>query len=120
MITIARVVPIRDMIPPFIPRAAAALGGSLPIRDASRPDTVAEAVQLLPHAYPVGQQPPPSSAAQLDQPVAHAPVKIEFAERPSDVVATIVTLLLSIRVVVSLVGQEVGAQSLPNRQQPPW
>ena len=83
------------------------------------PGTVAVAVQLLPHAYPVGQHPPPSLAAQLDHPVAHAPVKIAFAVRPLDAVAMMVTLFASIRVVISLVGHEVGAQSLPKRQQPP-
>jgi hypothetical protein len=74
---------------------------------------------MLPQAYPVGQHPPPLLAAQLDQPVAHGPVKFGLAVSPLDVVAMTVTLLLSIKVVVALVGHEVGAQSLPCRQHPP-
>lgn len=34
-------------------------------------DAVGAAVQLAPHAYPVGQHPPPTVSAQLNQPVAH-------------------------------------------------
>jgi hypothetical protein len=92
----------------------------LPTSEACRPDTVAVAVQLVPQSYPDGQHPPPSDAPQVDQPVAHAPLNMEFADRPSEVVATMVMPLSSIKVVVALVGHDVGAQSLPNRQQPPW
>jgi hypothetical protein len=98
----------------------APFGASFPTTDACMPETVAVAVQLLPHTKPVGQHPPPSLAAQLDHPVAHTPVKMELAVRPLDAVTMMVTPLLSISVARALVGHEVGAQSLPRRQQPPW
>jgi hypothetical protein len=116
--TAAVIVPTIRMPLPS-PRTAP-FGANLPTSEARRPETVAVAVQLLPHIYPVGQQPPPLLAAQVDHPVAHAPVKIGFAVRPLEVVAITVTLFLSIKVVVALVGHEVGAQSRPNLQQPPW
>jgi hypothetical protein len=71
----------------------------------------------VPHSQPLGQQFPPTLAAQLDQPVAHVPVGLAtVAADPMG--TTIVTPLL--RIVVELMtGQEVVSQFLPVRQHPP-
>jgi hypothetical protein len=79
-------------------------------------DTLATAVQLEPHAYPVGQHPPPTVSAQLNQPLAHRPVPLAAVVvwagttmvRPSDVMVD-----------DALTGQDVVSQSRPVRQQPP-
>lgn len=75
-----------------------------------------EAVQLsLPHANPLGQHPPPSDAAQLNQPVAQGLLVVAA----SPVGTATVTPLLSTTVTDEVGGQEVVSQSLPVRQQPP-
>jgi hypothetical protein len=48
-------------------------GASFPTSLPCPPLAVAEHA-AVPHAYPDGQQPPPSVASQLDHPVAHDPV----------------------------------------------
>jgi hypothetical protein len=64
----------------------------------------------------LGQQFPPSLAAQLYQPVAQVPEAVVVAAPVSG--TTIVTPEL-IRVVKAVEGQLVVAQSLPTRQHPP-
>lgn len=75
-------------------------------------------VQLtLPHAYPLGQQFPPSLTAQLVQPVAHAPVGLaEVAAGPT---GTAIVRPLLMMVVELVVGQETFSQFRPTRQHPP-
>src|SRR6266513_5553743 len=68
---------------------------------------LAVAVQLVPHAYPAGQQPPPKPIAQLTHPEAQAPViATEFRETPLPVGATIVRPLLLTKVALPSIGQE--------------
>lgn len=77
-------------------------------------------VQLsTPHSKSPGQQPPPTSLAQLCHPLAQFPVS---NSGPAGVGATIVTPLplLAATVVDPEVGQSVRPQSRPTRQQPPW
>lgn len=71
----------------------------------------------VPHSYPLGQQFPPTLAAQLIHPLAHTPVGLaDVAALPTG--TTIVAPALMI--VVSLAGgQDVGWQSRPCRQHPP-
>ena len=73
-------------------------------------------VQLLPHPYPVGQQPPPWFAGQLNHPVAQLPLS---AAKLAPDGATIVTPLLVSTVFVGAAGHEVEWQSRSTRQQPP-
>lgn len=84
-------------------------------------DAVGTAVQLDPHAYPVGQHPPPTVSAQLNQPLAHPFGPL--SSLPSAVVvgsaATMVWPLLTI-VVDGRAGHEVVSQSRPVWQHPPW
>lgn len=71
----------------------------------------------VPHCQPLGQQFPPSLAAQVAQPVAQVPVGVAtVASEPTG--TTIVATPLMI--VVELVGgQDVVWQSRPVRQHPP-
>jgi hypothetical protein len=74
-------------------------------------------VQLSdPQDHPLGQQLPPSVAAQLYHPVGHVPEAVVVASPVSG--TTIVTPEL-ISVVYAVEGQSVVAQSLPVRQHPP-
>lgn len=74
-------------------------------------------VQLSsPQDHPLGQQLPPSVAAQLYHPVAQVPEAVVVAAPVKG--TTIVTPEL-IRVVEEVEGQSVVAQSLPVRQHPP-
>lgn len=84
-------------------------------------DPVAVAVQLCPHTYPLGQQPPPFSAAQVNHPCAQLPVpnSVPAGPIPGPVGATITTPSTVATVVDADVGQEVRLQSRPTRQQPP-
>lgn len=89
---------------------------------------VETAVQLEPHRYPVGQQPPPTVSAQLNHPLAHRPILlllllllVAAVAVPVAVITgtTIVTPSLAI-VVEGVAGQDVVSQSRPVRQHPPW
>lgn len=77
-----------------------------------------DAVQLLPHAYPLGQHPPPAEAAQLNQPVAQEPLS-EAAVAALPVGTAIVMLSLVIIAVDAVAGQDVVSQFRPTRQHPP-
>lgn len=78
-----------------------------------------DAVQLLPHTYPLGQQPPPTDAAQLNHPMAQEPLLCATVVAALPVgTATVIPFVL-IRVVEDVAGQEVVSQFLPVRQQPP-
>lgn len=95
---------------------SAAPGCSLAIVAVGVPD--ADAVQLDPQANPLGQHPPPSDAAQLNQPVAHEPSNATDAAFP---VGTTIVMPSDVTIVVeAVVGQEVVSQFRPTRQQPPW
>ena len=78
-------------------------------------DAVAVAVQLDPHAYPIGQHPPPAVSAQANQPLAHFPVLLEL---PVVTGSTTVTPS-DVKVVEDVVGHEVVSQSRPVWQHPP-
>ena len=70
---------------------------------------VAVAVHAVPQAYPDGQHPPPTSAAQVDHPLAHDPVSnVITLEIPFPVGASMVTLLPATTVILAPGGQEVG------------
>ena len=73
---------------------------------------------LAPHAYPLGQQPPPAVSAQLNQPPGHLPVPPEELDDPVIAGATIV-LPSDVNVVEDVFGQEVVSQSRFVWQQPP-
>lgn len=96
------------------------------------PDIVA--VHIVPHAYPLGQHPPPSLTAQLNHPFAQFPpgkivvVPVTVAVAVVSVLgvagvlpepATMVTPLLTTTVCVAGMGQDVLWQSRPTRQHPP-
>ncbi len=71
----------------------------------------------VPHSHPLGQQSPPTLAAQFDQPEPQVPVGlVTVAAEPTG--TTTVTPLL-IMVVELTTGQDVVSQFLPVRQQPP-
>ena len=90
----------------------APLGGVLPTTLVGAPLNVG--VQAVPHANPLGQQPPPFEVAQLDHPVGQVPENpSEFADIPLPVGAMTVTLGESTTVVLTLAGQLVLAQSRP-------
>lgn len=78
-------------------------------------DDPATAAQLVPQANPVGQQPPPTVSAQLNQPCAHRPA-------PPVMVWTGTTMVspFEIAVVEGVTGHDVVSQSRPVRQHPPW
>ncbi|MCJ1349852.1 hypothetical protein MMC31_008095 [Peltigera leucophlebia] len=78
------------------------------------PVVVAE--QICPHAYPLGQHPPPALAAHEVQPWAQLPEE-DFASVP--VWATITTPFVFTKVVEADGGQDVTLQSRPTRQHPP-
>lgn len=84
-------------------------------------DPVAVAVQLCPHTYPLGQQPPPLSTAQVNHPCAQLPLpsSVPAGPIPGPVGATITTPSTLATVVDAEVGQDVRLQSRPTRQQPP-
>ena len=80
--------------------------------------SVTLATQLSPHSNPLGQQPPPSSAPHVIQPLAQSPVaNASAASTPSE--ASIVTPLVATIVLEGGGGQEVELQSRSIRQQPP-
>jgi len=75
-------------------------------------------VQLaVPHCHPLGQQFPPTLAAQVDHPVAQAPEGVAtVAAEPTGTTIVAVPLII----VVELVGgQDVVSQFLPVWQHPP-
>jgi hypothetical protein len=75
-------------------------------------------VQLaVPHCHPLGQQLPPTLAAQVDHPEAHAPEGVANVAAAPTGTTTVTPLLM---IVVELVaGQDVVSQFLPVRQHPP-
>ena len=80
--------------------------------------TTAVAVQLVPQAYPLGQQPPPCPLAQLNQPCAH-PLAPNPTAAPPDPLGTATVTPFEFKArVEDAVGQEVRPQSRPTRQQP--
>lgn len=85
------------------------------------PAPVAVAVQLCPHLYPLGQQPPPLSAAQVSHPCAQLPDPkgTPTDPMPDPVGATMTIPFVFATVVDADAGQEVRLQSRPTRQQPP-
>lgn len=78
------------------------------------PAAVAE--QICPHAYPLGQHPPPALAAHEDQPCAQLPEE-DFASVPVGAIITIPFVFT--RVMEADGGQDVRLQSRPTRQHPP-
>lgn len=84
--------------------------------------TTPVAVQLVPHAYPLGQHPPPPPPwppGQGNHPCAHPPpVAAAVAPPPSG--TAIVTPSLLTASVEEATGQDVRLQSRPTWQQPPW
>lgn len=92
-----------------------------PTAGAVAPAPVAVAVQLCPHTYPLGQQPPPSFAAQVSHPWAQLPVPRSGPADPisGPVGATITMPFVFATVVEAEAGQDVKSQSRPTRQQPP-
>jgi hypothetical protein len=77
-----------------------------------------DAVQLLPHAYPLGQHPPPAEAAQLTQPVAQVPLsEAVVAALPVGTAMVMPSELMT--VVDDVAGQDVVSQFRPTRQHPP-
>ena len=77
------------------------------------------AVQLVPHAYPLGQHPPPCPLAQLNHPKAHALAPNAASPVPLGITDT-VTPFEFIASVEDCAGQDVRPQSRPTRQQPVW
>lgn len=75
------------------------------------------AVQLEPHANPVGQHPPPAVSAQRNHPLAHRPV---VAGGASVSAGTTMVRSLVVIVVDGVWGHELVSQSRPVRQHPPW
>lgn len=83
-------------------------------------DAVSVAVQLAPQAKPVGQHPPPTVSAQLNQPLAQRiplPLPPEFSV--AVVTGTTIVTPFDVIVVEDVVGQDVVSQLRPVRQQPP-
>jgi hypothetical protein len=72
-----------------------------------------------PHTYPPGQHPPPTSSGQTIQPPAH-PLPVPAPDVVVAMGTTIVTPFEFTTVLDGMAGQEVGLQSRPVRQQPPW
>ena len=77
---------------------------------------VSWAVQLEPHANPVGQHPPPAVSAHLNHPLAHRPV---VAGGASVSAGTTMVRSLVVIVVDGVSGHELVSQSRPVRQHPP-
>jgi len=68
-----------------------------------------------PHVHPLGQHCPPTSAAQVAQPLAQLPLAVVVA---SGTLGTTTVFPALIMVMEAVDGQKVCAQSLPIRQQP--
>ena len=75
----------------------------------------AVAAQLDPQANPVGQHPPPTVSAQLNQPCAHRAA-------PAVMVAAGMTMVSPFVIieVEGITGHDVVSQLRPVRQHPPW
>lgn len=83
--------------------------------------TTPVAVQLVPHAYPLGQHPPPPPG-QGNHPCAHPPpvaAAVAPPPPPPSGTATVTPSLLTASV-EEATGQDVRLQSRPTWQQPPW
>lgn len=87
------------------------MGDIFPTTSPGPPLTVA--VHAVPQAYPLGQQPPPTSGGQVDQPVAQGPVRNDGTVSIPLPVGAIAVIVPSTTVMLPVTGHDVVSQFLP-------